>query len=255
MLKPSGSLPIAVTCAPSCSNAHGAGPRTRRSRSRRRCAAPKGRSRSGRRCARGSCPSRRRRGRRAAARAWRVEQRLDLLLRRVDELLTVAVEELDAVVLGRVVRRGDDDAEVEREQRDGGRRQHAGEHGVPARLHDAARERFLERLTRRARVPPEKDALVGVRPQRRRARAFEEPRDEVAETPRTRPPCRAARRAPRSRTRRRRRDATPSVPKQRASRRRAHVTRDGEARFRAGATARLGSMRAEPSAKSAAFSA
>ena len=38
-------------------------------------------------------------------------------------LLPVAVEELDAVVLGRVVRRGDDDAEVEREQRDRRRRQ------------------------------------------------------------------------------------------------------------------------------------
>jgi hypothetical protein len=83
------------------------------------------------------------------------------------------------------VRRRDDDAEVKREQRDSRCRQHAGEDCVPARLHDTARERFLERLTRRARVPSEKDALVGVRPQRRRlAEPFEEVLgDEVADDP------------------------------------------------------------------------
>ena len=78
--------------------------------------------------------------------AARVEERLDLLLLGVDELLPVAVEELDAVVLGRVVRRGDDDAEVEPEQRDRGRRQHPAEHRVAACGDDTARERILERL-------------------------------------------------------------------------------------------------------------
>ena len=88
--------------------------RTRRSRSRRRSSGRRGRSRSARARARGSCRSRCRRGRSSRRSSpARVEERLDLLLLRVDELLPVAVEELDAVVLGRVVRRGDDDAEVE----------------------------------------------------------------------------------------------------------------------------------------------
>jgi hypothetical protein len=42
----------------------------------------------------------------------RVEERLDLLLLRVRQLLPVTVEQLDAVVLGWVVRRGDDGAEI-----------------------------------------------------------------------------------------------------------------------------------------------
>ena len=62
----------------------------------------------------------------------RVEQRLDLLFRLVGQLLAVAVEDLDPVVLGRVVGRGDDRAEIERQQRDGGCRQHPGEHRVPS---------------------------------------------------------------------------------------------------------------------------
>jgi hypothetical protein len=49
----------------------------------------------------------------AAARRGGVEERLDLLLLRVGELLAVRVEELDAVVLRRVVRRRDDRAEVQ----------------------------------------------------------------------------------------------------------------------------------------------
>ena len=98
-------------------------------------------------------------------RSRRVEQRLDLLLGRVRQLLPVAVEELDAVVLGRVVRGGDDRAEVEREQRDGRRRQHAGEHGVAAGRDDPARERLLELGPRGARVAPDEDAPA-FRPER-----------------------------------------------------------------------------------------
>ena len=50
----------------------------------------------------------------------RNEELLDLLLRPIRELATFRVEELDAVVLRRVVRRGDDDAEIQRQQRDRG---------------------------------------------------------------------------------------------------------------------------------------
>ena len=86
-----------------------------------------------------------------------VEQRLDLLLLRVVELAPVAVEELDAVVLGRVVRRGDDDPEVEREQRDRRRRQDPCQHRVPARGRDAAGEGALELRPGAARVAADED--------------------------------------------------------------------------------------------------
>ena len=85
------------------------------------------------------------------------------------------VEELDAVVLGRVVRGRDDDAEVEREQRDGRRRQDAAEDAVAAGRDDAARERLLELDARGARVAADED-LRRARPERRRAA---EPLDEL----------------------------------------------------------------------------
>src|SRR5207247_9628089 len=69
---------------------------------------------------------------------------------RSGQLQPVAVEELDAVVLRRVVRGGDDRAEIEREQRDGRRWEHAGEHRVPTRSHDPTRESLLERGPGRA---------------------------------------------------------------------------------------------------------
>ncbi len=61
-----------------------------------------------------------------------VEERLDLLLGGVRQLPALVVEELDAVVLGRVVRGGDHGPEIEREQRDRGGRQDTREHRVPA---------------------------------------------------------------------------------------------------------------------------
>jgi hypothetical protein len=73
----------------------------------------------------------------------RVQKRLDLLLLGVGELLPAAAEDLDAVVRGRIVRRRDDGAEVEGEQRDRGCREHAAENRVPARRDDAPGERFL----------------------------------------------------------------------------------------------------------------
>ena len=108
-------------------------------------------------------------------RCRRVEQRLDLLLGGVGQLAAVLVEELDAVVLRRVVRCRDDDAEVEREQRHRRRRQHPGEHGVAARGDDAARERLLELGTRAAGVTADEDATAAG-PERR---GLAEPLDEL----------------------------------------------------------------------------
>ena len=65
----------------------------------------------------------------AAAGCVRLEQRLDLLLALVGQLLSRAVEELDAVVLRRIVRCGDHRADVEREQCDGRCRKHTAEDG------------------------------------------------------------------------------------------------------------------------------
>jgi hypothetical protein len=73
-----------------------------------------------------------------------VEQRLDLLLGGVGELPPVGVEELDAVVLRRIVGRGDDRAEVECEQRYGRCREHPTEDGVAADRHDTFREGRLQ---------------------------------------------------------------------------------------------------------------
>ena len=104
-----------------------------------------------------------------------VEVALDLLLDRVGQLLALSVEELDAVVLRRVVRRGDDGAEVEREERDGGRRQDPGEDGVTSCRRDTRGERSLELAARRARVAADQHR-AGVCPDRRRA---PDPLDEL----------------------------------------------------------------------------
>ncbi len=77
-----------------------------------------------------------------------------------ESLWPCPVEELDAVVLGRVVGRRDDDPEVEREQRDRRRRQHAAEHGVPAGGDDAASERLLELGAGPTRVAADEDATA-----------------------------------------------------------------------------------------------
>ena len=111
----------------------------------------------------------------AAAGSRRVEERLDLLLGGVRQLAAVAVEELDAVVLRRVVRGGDHRAEIEAEQRDRGRRQDAGEHGGSSRRGDPVRERLLELEAAGARVAPHEDTAAPA-PERRR---LAEPLDEV----------------------------------------------------------------------------
>src|SRR5262249_28767969 len=89
-----------------------------------------------------------------------VQKPLDPLLCRVAELAAVAVEELDPVVLGWVVRRGDDDAEVEREQRHRGGRQDAGDDRVAACLDDTAGQGRLELRPRGARVAEYEDAAA-----------------------------------------------------------------------------------------------
>ena len=80
----------------------------------------------------------------------RIEEGLDLLLGGVRQLLSFAIEELDPVVLGRVVGGRDDRAQIEREERDRRSRQHTGENGVAAGSHDAPRKGLLELGARRA---------------------------------------------------------------------------------------------------------
>ena len=169
MLEPFGSLPIASTSAPSCSNAprREAGVRAVRAVDRD---AQAGQVRAEalehvlrdscrRRCRRGR--SRRRRGAGASSSASISSSAASVSLR------PVAVEELDAVVLGRVVRRRDDDAEIEPEQRDGRSRHDACEHGGAAGRDDAARECLFELLARAARVAADEHATAA-RPERRR---------------------------------------------------------------------------------------
>ena len=103
----------------------------------------------------------------AAAGRRRVEQRLDLLLCRVVQLAPVAVEELDAVVLGRVVRRSDDHAEVEPKQRNGRRRHDACQHRGASGRCDTSRERLFELFAGGARVAAHEDA-ASPGPERRR---------------------------------------------------------------------------------------
>ena len=86
-----------------------------------------------------------------------VEERFDLLLLVVRELPPGRAEELDAVVLGRVVRGRDDDPQVTREQRDRRCRQHAGEQRSSPGGHDAPRQRLLERRSRRTCVAAHED--------------------------------------------------------------------------------------------------
>ena len=96
----------------------------------------------------------------AASRRGGVEQRLDLFLLYVGQLLAVAIEELDAVVLGRVVGRGDDAPEVERQECDSRGRQHPCDDRVAAGGRDPARKRLLELGPGGARVASDEDAAA-----------------------------------------------------------------------------------------------
>ena len=85
-----------------------------------------------------------------------VEQRLDLLLDGVGQLVAVGAEELDAVVAPGVVRGRQHDAEVEAvaadQQRRGRRRQDAAEQRDAAGCGDPGCDSGFEHLARRARV-------------------------------------------------------------------------------------------------------
>ena len=89
------------------------------------------------------------------------QQRLDLVLELVGELRAVAREELDAVVLRRIVRCGDHDArrrvELGREERDRRGRLHPGQDHVASRRSDAVRQRLLQPDPRATRVAPHQE--------------------------------------------------------------------------------------------------
>ena len=111
----------------------------------------------------------------AAGRDGLVEERLDLELLGVGELAPVALEELDPVVLGRVVRGGDDRAAALGEQRDRRRRQHPGEPDERSSGRKPLGERRLERRAGAARVAADEHGRAG-RPDRER---MPEPANEI----------------------------------------------------------------------------
>ena len=111
---------------------------------------------------------------RSAARRMAVEKGFDLLLLLVDELPARA-EELHAVVLRRVVRGRDDDAELLGQERDRRGREHAPEDSYAAGRRDAARDRLLELGAGSARVASDQDSPTAA-PERRR---LPDPLDEL----------------------------------------------------------------------------
>jgi hypothetical protein len=98
----------------------------------------------------------------ASARPPLAHAALEIGLDLVGQLEAVGGEDLDAVVLIRVVRRADDDARVgahrRRDERDPGRRQRPHEQDVGARRDDARLQRRLEHVARQARVLADDDA-------------------------------------------------------------------------------------------------
>ena len=152
--------------------------------------------RSARRCARGSCRSRRRHGRsRPRSRAGASSSSASISSSAASvSLRPSAVEELDAVVLGRVVRGGDDGAEVEREQR------HGRESAARRRGSRSRRRRPPRRRPPRARAPSR--ACPG---RRRHGHRPDQSADGAARAARPDPRVRSSPTTPR----------TPSVPKYR----------------------------------------
>ena len=115
----------------------------------------------------------------AAPRGRLVEQRLDLFLLGVGQLLAVTIEELHAVVLGRVVRCGDDAPQVERQECDSRRRKHTRNDRVAADGGDPARERLLQLRPGRARVASDEDPSATGPQCRGTAETLDELRGEV----------------------------------------------------------------------------
>lgn len=103
----------------------------------------------------------RRRARVVIVRLELMHDGLELILDGIRQLVAVAAEELDAVVVERIVRGRDDDAGLSLmlacEVCDGRRRDDAGEHRAAARRADAGRQRRLEHLARDARIAADDD--------------------------------------------------------------------------------------------------
>jgi hypothetical protein len=125
---------------------------------------------------------------RAASRRGSVEQRLDRLLLLVDELAATP-KELHAVVRGRVVRGGDDDAELVREERDRGSRKDAAESRHASGRGDPSSDSLLELGPRRARIATDEHASAAG-PQRR---GLPDALDEVGREVDARDPAHAVR--------------------------------------------------------------
>ena len=89
--------------------------------------------------------------------------------------MTATTEDLDAVVLRRIVGGRHDEAEILGQQRDRRSREHPAEDRGTAGVDDPAGERFLERRPRTAGVTADED-VAATRPGRRRTA---EPLDEV----------------------------------------------------------------------------
>ncbi len=93
-----------------------------------------------------------------------VDQLLDLALGLVGELVAVGIEQLDAVVVERVVRGRDHHAEIgaqrARQHGDGGRRHRAEQEHVHADGGEARHQRRLEHVAGQARVLADHDAVA-----------------------------------------------------------------------------------------------
>ena len=91
-----------------------------------------------------------------------LDNRLQLVFERVGQLVAVRVEELDAVVLGRIVACRDDDAAVDvglaREQGNCRRRDDSRDHGLAAFGADARHERVFEHRAGHAAVASDQHA-------------------------------------------------------------------------------------------------
>ena len=114
---------------------------------------------------------------------------LDLQLDRVGELVAVRPEQLDAVVLVRIVRGRDHDPEIAahhaRQHRDRRRRQRPQQHHVHAHGQEAGGERGLQHVAGEPRVLADDDAMPVVaapemRPRRQRQRQRRRRRDRLA---------------------------------------------------------------------------
>ncbi len=93
-----------------------------------------------------------------------IEQRLDLELDLVAELEAVRPEDLDAVVVERIVRGGDHDAEVGahrvRQHGDARRRNRAGQEHVHTDRGEAGDQRVLDHVAGQPRVLADEDAMA-----------------------------------------------------------------------------------------------